>query len=61
MRLTIPKIDLRKEPDKVYPLVEFFWHTLLPLLFLFVGLEYNLLFLVFLPLSIIRIRPNEED
>ena len=62
MRLTYP---LPKQKDtgrkSLFNLVEMVWHTLLPLLFLFVGLKFNYLMCFFIMFSFFRIRPDKED
>ena len=62
MRLTFPVEKKREATRKnLFILVEFVWHTFLPLLLLFIGLEYNYLICIFILFSFFRIRPDPED
>jgi hypothetical protein len=62
MRLTyiLPKKTLEKNKNFYY-LVEIMWHTILPVLFIYLALEYHPIFYIFCLFSIFRIRPDETD
>lgn len=62
MRLTYVLPKKTPEPkNNLYYLVEIMWHTFLPMLFIYLALEYHPFFYIFCLFSIFRIRPEKED
>lgn len=62
LRLTYPIVK-KEDPreKKLYNFVEIAWHTLLPLIFVWMASEYSKIFLFFILFSLIRLRPEPKE